>query len=130
MRPAFPVARLAFVLTAGAALAACSTDPPPDEPYRKVLHGDAERGLALVSRYQCGGCHAVPQAPSESMRIAPPLEAFGRRSYIAGRVPNSPAALQRWLQDPQSLVPGTRMPDLGMSEADARDIAAYLLSLR
>jgi cytochrome c2 len=54
------------------------------------------------------------------------LESFGRRSYIAGRVPNRPELLQRWLIEPASLVPGTAMPAMGVSKADARDMAAYL----
>jgi len=54
----------------------------------------------------------------------------GRRSYIAGEVPNGPDALARWIMSPQSLVPGTPMPDMGVSERDAQDMAAYLLSLR
>jgi cytochrome c2 len=32
----------------------------------------------------------------------------------------------RWLMHPQALIPGTGMPELGMTERDARDIAAYL----
>ena len=51
------------------------------------------------------------------------------RGYIAGEVPNGPQMLQRWLQDPQSLVPDTTMPDMGVSPIDARDMAGYLLSL-
>jgi cytochrome c1 len=35
----------------------------------------------------------------------------------------------RWLQAPQKLKPGSAMPDLGLSERDARDIAAYLETL-
>jgi cytochrome c len=60
----------------------------------------------------------------------PALAGFGRRSYIAGEVPNAPATLTRWIESPQELVPGTAMPDLGASRDDARDMAAYLLSLR
>ena len=61
---------------------------------------------------------------------APALEHFGRRSYIAGQLPNTPETLQRRLLDPPGLLPGTTMPRLGLSERDARDIAGYLMSLR
>ncbi|HEX6364421.1 MAG TPA: c-type cytochrome [Albitalea sp.] len=131
MRPHLPVTPPAagFVLAALLALAACGGPPAPDAAYRAVPQGDADRGRVLFARYQCGRCHAVPDAPSASITVAPPLEAFGERSYIAGRVPNRPDTLQRWLQAPQSLVPETTMPDLGVSAEDARDLAAYLLSL-
>lgn len=119
-----------FALVTGVVLTACAEAPGPDVAYRAVPQGDPERGAMLLTRYQCGRCHAVPGAPSDSITIASPLEAFGARSYIAGRVPNGPATLQRWLQDPQSVVAGTAMPNVGMSPDDARDMAAYLLSLR
>jgi cytochrome c2 len=45
-------------------------------------------------------------------------------------VPNTDAQLQRWLVDPPALVPGTAMPAMGVTPADARDLAAYLRSLR
>jgi cytochrome c1 len=35
----------------------------------------------------------------------------------------------KWLRDPQGVVPGNAMPDMGLSEDQARDIAAYLSTL-
>jgi cytochrome c2 len=89
-----------------------------------------ERGRALLSQYQCGSCHAIPGVASSRGRIAQPLEAWGRRSYIAGRLPNRPELLARWIAAPQSLVPGTAMPSMGASPSDAQAMAAYLLTLR
>jgi cytochrome c1 len=57
---------------------------------------------------------------------APPLDHFYARSYIAGRLPNTEENLLKWIQDPQQIEPGTAMPNLGVSEDEARDIAAYL----
>ncbi len=42
-------------------------------------------------------------------------------------LPNTPENLVRWIQQPEQIRPGTAMPNLGISEDDARDIAAYLL---
>jgi cytochrome c2 len=103
---------------------------PPDARFTSVPQGDRERGRKLLVHYQCGRCHAIPEVPDAAGRIGPSLAQFARRSYIASQVPNSAQPLQRWLQDPQALVPGTTMPDLGVSPTDARDMAAYLLSLR
>ena len=88
-----------------------------------------ERGQRLLAQYQCGTCHAIPDVPASRGRVGPPLEKFGLRSYIAGEIPNRADNLARWIADPAALVPGTLMPDMGASQADARDMAAYLLTL-
>ncbi|OWQ48309.1 hypothetical protein CDL60_06960 [Roseateles noduli] len=118
-----------LTISLGLLLSACG--PAPDEPLRRwqVDAADVERGRHLMTQFQCGSCHAVPGVPGGGQR-APALERFGRRAYIAGQLPNSPEVLQRWLLDPQGMLPGTAMPRLGLSERDARDIAGYLLSLR
>jgi cytochrome c2 len=60
----------------------------------------------------------------------PTLEAYAHRAYIAGELPNEPDVLVRWIQDPPALVPGTTMPDRGVPAPLARDMAAFLMSLR
>ena len=87
---------------------------------------DAGRGQRLLAQYQCGSCHAIPGVAAARGMQGPSLEAFGKRSYIAGRIPNRADALARWISAPQSLVPDTAMPNMGVSNADARDMAAYL----
>jgi cytochrome c1 len=49
---------------------------------------------------------------------------------VAGEVPNTPRFMVRWIENPQAIEPGTAMPNLGVSDAQARDIAAYLYTLR
>jgi cytochrome c len=94
------------------------------------LAADAGRGRELLARYQCGSCHVLADAVSSGQPVAPPLTRWGRRSYIAGVLPNDEATLARWLQDPPALVPATRMPVLGVCAQDARDIAAHLMAQR
>jgi cytochrome c1 len=62
--------------------------------------------------------------------VGPPLSGWAQRSYVAGRLANTPANVARWVADPQAVEPGTAMPDLGVARATARDIAAYLFTLR
>lgn len=92
--------------------------------------GDARRGARLMAQYQCGRCHAIPGVEGANGRAAPPLAGFGARAYIAGQVPNTTAKLRQWIVAPASLLPGATMPALGAGEADARDMAAYLATLR
>ena len=61
--------------------------------------------------------------------VGPPLDFFAERTYIGGELPNTPDTLVHWIMDAPSLIPATAMPRLGVSEADARDIAAYLYTL-
>ena len=89
-----------------------------------------ERGKALLGQYQCGSCHTIPEVPISRGPVAQPLDAWSQRSYIAGRVPNRPDTLAQWIMAPQSLVPGTAMPSMGVSVDDAQAMAAYLFSLQ
>jgi cytochrome c1 len=45
-------------------------------------------------------------------------------------LPNTPQNMVRWLRHPQAVSPKSAMPDLGVTEPDARDVAAYLSTLR
>jgi cytochrome c2 len=83
-----------------------------------------------MARHQCGACHVIPGVAGAGGTLGPSLQGFGRRSYIAGRWPNEPALLRQWLVDPPSLLPGTAMPRLGVSAAEAVQMAAYLNTLR
>jgi cytochrome c len=113
------------VAFAAALLAGCEQEYSP----LSVPGGDAARGKALVAQYQCGACHAIPDVAAARGTAGPPLDAFAKRSYIAGHIPNQPDKLVRWLLDPPAMAPGTTMPDMGLSEDEARHIAAYLYSL-
>lgn len=127
----WPVHRRVVLVTgvlASLASAGCDVGERP-LPHAAAPPAQIERGRLLLAQYQCGSCHAIPAVEASRGVAGPPLEAFGRRSYIAGHLPNGPDMLARWIVSPATLVPGTTMPSMGVSEGDARDIAAYLLSL-
>lgn len=90
---------------------------------------EVERGRRLLAQYQCGSCHSIPGVDSARGSVAQPLAQWRRRSYIAGRIPNHRGPLAQWIVSPQSLVPGTAMPSMGVSQADAVAMAAYLFTL-
>lgn len=123
-------ARLAV---AGAALAVACAGAEPREAAdgRRVPEASAARGRALLHAYGCGACHYVPGVPGASGRVAPNLTGFARQQYLAGGVvPNTPERLIAWIDDPQAVKPGTAMPAVGVSRAEAADIAAYLYTLK
>jgi cytochrome c2 len=96
---------------------------------RVVEHGDAERGRAAIAAYGCGSCHTIPGIRGAAGMVGPSLEHWADRRIIAGQLPNEPARLIAWIMVPQSIEPGTAMPNMGVSESRARDIAAYLYTL-
>ncbi|MFC4932359.1 c-type cytochrome [Massilia sp. GCM10023247] len=122
----FPLVRRLGALGLCVALAGCGER----EAAAVVAGGDPAQGQRLMAQYQCTACHAIPEVPGAAGNAGPPLERFGRRSYIAGGIPNTPANLARWLDNPQAMKPGTAMPDLGVSPGEARHMAAYLATLQ
>ncbi|WP_343731349.1 c-type cytochrome [Duganella sp.] len=88
---------------------------------------DAQRGRLALSQYACNACHLIPGVTGPDTMVGPPLHDLAARQYIAGGLPNSAANLTRWIQDPQRIRPNSAMPAMGVTESDARDIAAYLL---
>jgi cytochrome c2 len=99
-------------------------------PAKEVPGGDATRGRMAIKTYGCGACHAISGIPGARGQVGPPLDGFAGRASTAGKLANTPDNLVGWIRSPQSLEPGGIMPDMGVTEADARDIAAYLYRLR
>lgn len=91
---------------------------------------DAGRGKQAINQYACVTCHRIPGIVGANAPVGPPLEEIGTRGFIAGTLPNTAENMVRWLRQPQAVNPGSAMPDLGVTEADAGDIAAYLSTLR
>jgi cytochrome c1 len=107
------------------ALFACGRDSPQSEGSNENLR----QGKIEIDRAACGSCHVVPEVAGADSLAGPPLTAFGDRKYIAGLLPNTPDNLALWIAHPQRIAPGNAMPDMGLSEHQAHDIAAYLESL-
>jgi cytochrome c len=91
--------------------------------------GSVERGEQVVRTYGCAACHVVPGISQPRGSVGPPLTAFAERSFIAGVLPNTPENLTRWIVDPVAIDPKTAMPSLGLNEAQAQDVTAYLFTL-
>jgi cytochrome c len=108
----------------------CACARAGDAPARELTGGDPERGVAAIGRYGCGSCHEIPGIRRANGTVGPPLTRIASRSYLAGRLSNTPADMMQWIQHPQEIEPGTAMPDMNVTEQDARDIVAYLYTLR
>jgi cytochrome c2 len=114
--------RRLLILGCVAIAGGCQAQPPP-------ASGDAERGRLLLRQFPCRHCHTIPGVANARGKVGPPLDRLSQRVYLAGTLPNTRDNLVRWILAPQDVKPGSAMPDLGVTELHARDMAAYLYTL-
>jgi mono/diheme cytochrome c family protein len=100
------------------------------EQERSAEEPSAARGKEVINQYLCVTCHRIPGIVGPNAPVGPPLAGIGARTMIAGHLPNSIEGMVRWLRNPQEIDRNSAMPDLGVTERDARDIAAYLATLK
>jgi cytochrome c2 len=113
---------IVFLTLATALLAGCGAQS-------KSTSSDSKKGAQLIARTGCGACHTIPGIANATGRVGPPLDHMHERAYIAGILRNTPENMVTWLQHPQQVVPGNAMPEMGLSDLDARAITAYLDTL-
>jgi cytochrome c len=112
--------RLIFVLCVF--LTACGNEEPPS--------GNPENGRLLLRQFGCGACHRIPGVADAQGNVGPPLEGVARRVYLGGVLPNSRENMARWIRSPKTFDPQTAMPVLQVGEEHARDMVAFLYTLR
>src|SRR3954451_12489730 len=99
-----------------------------DRVARAMTRGEPTPAPAILRRYRCTGCHTIPGVPGAYGLVGGSLADIRRRVYVGGTANNSPETLIRWIVLPQSFSSSSAMPATGISEAEARDVAAYLYS--
>ncbi len=109
-------------------VSACGTTS--NIPTVTVPSGDPTRGQGALLAYGCESCHTIPGIAGTRATVGPPLTDFARKRFIAGKLANKPENLIKWIMDPQSVQPGSAMPNLDVSEEAARDIASYLYTIK
>lgn len=107
--------------------AACKA--PPDE-QQFMPSADPANGKLAIERVGCAACHTIEGIDWPEGRAAPQLRGFAHRALIAGRVPNRPELLAAFVRNAPSVVPGTTMPPMPLTEQESRDVAAYLYQLK
>ena len=110
---------LSLLLLAGA----CK--PPPEE-RQFMPAASVEQGKAAIERVGCGSCHTIPGIRWPQGRSAPALENMAERALIAGKLPNEPQMLARFVRNAPQVLPGSAMPAMPLTEEESRDIAKYL----
>ena len=130
--PAFAIC--ALVILAGIAAGGLANQIEARQRLAQRVHaltgGDPARGRAAIASRPCGGCHTIPGIAGATGKVGPSLAGFSGRLYIGGRANNTPDNLIQWIQDPHQIDPQNVMPPMGVGEKEARDIAAYLYTLK
>ena len=119
---------IAFMTGCAAEKPAAKNPPATATAAPVAVAGNAVNGKKLIDQYACLSCHKIPGFDGPQGSMGPSLEAFASRKVIAGGIPNQPDTVAAYLQNPQSVDPQNQMPSLGISESEARDMTAYLLS--
>lgn len=77
-------------------------------------------GKALFGAKTCGACHQLTGVAGAVGVVGPSLDGVSQRY--------DKAYLTKWIQDPAAVKPGTMMPNLGLSNAEAEAIADFLFT--
>ncbi|MGZ7100234.1 MAG: c-type cytochrome [Candidatus Angelobacter sp.] len=112
------------LILAALTLAGCDK-PSSTEP---LTGGNPKVGKQLIESFGCAACHEIKGVPLGQSQVGPSLKDIRKSAYVGGVLPNSADNLMKWIQHPREVNPKTAMPELGVTEAQARDIAAYLYS--
>jgi cytochrome c oxidase subunit 2 len=96
---------------------------PPRTPEQK-------RGQALFLAQACSGCHTIRGTSARGTAGPDLTHVASRRTLAALTIPNEPAPLRAWIENPQHAKPGVKMPDLELDRAQVDAVAAYLESLK
>ena len=92
--------------------------------------GNRENGRLLLQQFGCGQCHRIPGVTNAQGTAGPPLARVAERAYLGGVLPNSRENMALFIRDPRRFDPRTTMPAMGMTEAHARDMVAYLMEAK
>lgn len=114
----------------GLLMVASACNGPAQRVTEVTTGGDVHKGAAAVERYGCGSCHIIPGISGATGLAGPPLSGIANRIYIAGVLQNTPDNMIRWIKDPKAVDEKTVMPNVGVTQQDAVDIAGYLYTLR
>jgi cytochrome c1 len=124
-----------LVLTSLLAVGAVAANDLRDRQKRseramQIVGGNPSEAAKAMVRYGCGACHEIPGLRMPGGLAAQPLNGIFERRYVGGTVENTPSNLVGWIVNPKAYNARTAMPLTGISESEARDVAAYLYSRR
>lgn len=117
---------LALLFVSGQVMGCRSEEQTEYRRMALLTGGDARAGRELIREKGCATCHTLGSVPGARGLVGPPLDGIADRSYLAGELANTPENMVLWIEHPHQVEPKTVMPEMGLSDQESRDIAAYL----
>jgi cytochrome c oxidase subunit 2 len=100
------------------------------EPARAPSGRLATTGRRTFTTQACAGCHTIRGTSAHGSAGPDLTHLASRRSLAAATLPNDASHLQGWITDPQHAKPGSLMPDVPITPAQANALVAYLRELK
>ncbi len=100
-----------------------ATPPPASEPR-------AARGQQVFFTSACNLCHAIAGTEAAATYGPDLSHVASRLTLAAGTLPNDAEHMRRWLENPQRVKPGNRMPVVSLPREDLDALVAYMGTLR
>jgi cytochrome c oxidase subunit 2 len=113
-------------------------DTPEDfakwtEGQKKPADSESAQAQAGFQAFQgagCVACHSI-NGTSAAAVIGPNLTHVASRDHIAsGLLENNEENLKKWIKNPPAVKPGSKMPNLNLSDEQVASLAAYLQTLK
>lgn len=99
-------------------------------PALEPVSAQARQGQQDFMEDGCAACHTISGTEAEGT-VGPDLTHLASRETLAAdTIPDTPEYLFRWIQNPQAIKPGVKMPGLGLGPAKFHAIVAYLAGLK
>jgi cytochrome c oxidase subunit 2 len=98
------------------------------EPARE--QPEVAEGRRVFQSTSCVSCHAVSGIGAAGQYGPDLTHVMSRDTIASGIVPNTVANLRAWIQNPEALKPGSRMPAMKLSDQELDALVAYLATLR
>lgn len=98
-------------------------------PASPAASAAARRGQQVFGANACASCHTIRGTAARG-DIGPDLtHVMDRGTLAALLIPNTRSEMRRWIDEPQQIKPGSRMPEIPLGERELDDVVAYLRGL-
>src|SRR6266478_2210104 len=102
------------------------------EEQSQVAHANpaVSEGQRIFKATACINCHGVTGTVADGSFGPDLTHVMSRETIASGAAPNTPKNLRLWIQNPDAIKPGSKMPAMGLSDQELDAVTAYLATLR